>query len=95
MSDSGASNHFCGNAEWFITYQRHDPPQIVTIADNQHAIIVGEGTAEVKAYRQRKWDRVLINNVLHVPGGANLFSETVMQGKKWRIYKDEFGDTLS
>ncbi|CAG7823020.1 unnamed protein product, partial [Allacma fusca] len=80
VSDSGATQHFCGDESWFIDWNKTSPTSVVN-ADNGKSKSAGRGTVEVEAEVNNKWVRAKLYNVIYVPGGANLFSEGIMAEK--------------
>lgn len=86
-NDSGASQHHCGNLEWFTDYKEFDPPQRVQLADGSSAKISGTGTVRVKALMNKRWCDIELLDVQYIPGGANLFSENIMLRKGYNIEK--------
>jgi hypothetical protein len=98
-SDSGASQHVCGNIERYVEYQSFDKPRPVFLTDKRAVYAKGQGIVAVTALMRGKWIACTLNEVLHIPGAANLFSEVVMAKKgytitrtvKYTTYKKEDG----
>ena len=73
LSDSGSSDHICGNRDWFTEYHKFkEPIRVETVAS--HVKCPGFGTVRVEAYINTKWRPLVLENVLYVPGAWNLFS---------------------
>ncbi|CAG7731317.1 unnamed protein product, partial [Allacma fusca] len=82
VSDSGATQHFCGDESWFTELQKNSGKSSVVNADNGTSKSSGIGTVAVEANIRNKWVRCELNNVIYVPGGANLFSEGIMEATR-------------
>ncbi|CAG7827898.1 unnamed protein product, partial [Allacma fusca] len=88
ISDSGATRHVCGNKEWFVNIEQFsgNAPSVI-MADNKKTRAVGIGQIRLEAFISGKWCKCTISDVLYVPGAANLFSEPVMDRKKYTIIR--------
>jgi len=75
-ADTGASHHYCGNMDWYKSYQAFDHPVNVTLTDNRTVQAVGKGSVLVYARvsRENAYIPTIIEDVHHIPGGVNLFS---------------------
>lgn len=88
ISDSGASQHICGDLALFSDYTPFLTERKVLMTDNRTIQVEGRGTVELEAYLQGQWEVCTINDVLYIPGAANLFSEGTMASKGFRIVRD-------
>jgi hypothetical protein len=88
ISDSGASQHICGNLALFSDYTPFLTERKVLMTDNRTIQVEGRGTVELEAYIQGRWEECTVNDVLYIPGAANLFSEGTMASKGFRIVRD-------
>jgi hypothetical protein len=90
VSDSGATQHVCGNRDWFSEFQEFEAgeePNVV-LADNIPVKALGKGVVNLEVLMGSKWTEGKIMEVLYIPGGANLFSEIVMAQKGYTIVRD-------
>jgi hypothetical protein len=94
FNDSGASQHHCGNMDWFSCYEPFNTPEKVEMADGSFSEIIGSGTVKIKALSDGKWQEISILNVHYIPGGANLFSENVMIEKGYNVSKNAATGTV-
>ena len=76
-SDSGASQHVCGNRIWFSEYEPIKVPRKVFMTDGKSTSAIGVETVRVNACLGGNLEECDFLNVLHMEGGANLFSESV------------------
>ncbi len=49
IADSGASNHFCGDLQWFTKYEKYEVPKPVAMANNSKMLVEGVGQVKVSA----------------------------------------------
>ncbi|OXA44556.1 Copia protein [Folsomia candida] len=87
ICDSGATSQFTGRRDWFIQYQELANPIPVRQADGNNTKAVGKGVVLIDAWMDETWTPIPLTNVLYIPGGSNLFSEAVMDGKGYKIVK--------
>jgi len=74
--DSGASQHICGVAEWFATYQPVKN-RTVALANGHRIAAVGRGDIHVDLQLNGRLETGIFRDVLHAPGMAyNLLSVT-------------------
>lgn len=88
-ADSGASSHMCGRREFFDMYEPFDVPQSLYLADLKSVNVVGSGQVHLLALMGDSWEPVILYDVLHVPGSANLFSLSVMAKNKYIMVTDD------
>jgi hypothetical protein len=88
ISDSGASQHICGDLALFSDYTPFLTERQVLMTDNRTIQVEGRGTVILEAYIQGRWEECTVNDVLYIPGAANLFSEGTMASKGFRIVRD-------
>jgi len=56
-SDSGASQHMCGDKEWFISFHKFAKPKAVYLTDKKVVEAEGQGRVQIMAYA-REMDTV-------------------------------------
>ena len=89
ISDSGASQHICGDLAWFEEYRNYPVPRSVYLADNSSVKALAEGTVSLSALKGTTWETVWLYNVLYIPGAVNLFSEIVLASKGYTIVRSK------
>ena len=86
--DSGASQHVCGVREWFHDYEPFLNGHSVYLTDKRAVAAHGIGNVRVLAFMNGQWQDAVLHDVLHIPGAANLFSESTLAKKGYTIIRD-------
>jgi hypothetical protein len=86
-SNSGSSQHVCGDKGWFTQFTTIEHPKAVYLPDRRATYAIGIGKVSLMALMDGRWVPSTLSNVLHIPGAANLFSEPVMANKGYIIVR--------
>lgn len=87
-SDSGASQHVTGVKEWFKDFTKFTTPQSVALTNKQFVEATGSGCVQLEALVNGQWEICTLSNVLYIPQALNLFSESTMAQKGYKIIRD-------
>jgi hypothetical protein len=83
--DSGASEHYTYNRDWFLTYNKISNKSIKT-ASGHVLPVIGQGNIPIKVANKGSYIDVIIKGVFYVPGlKATLISSKELTNKGWEI----------
>ena len=89
ISDSGATNHFSGQKDWFQNFRAYESPRTVNLTNNTTVQALGQGDVPMEALIKDQWIPIVIRDVVYIPGAVNLFSESVMDLKGFTIIRKQ------
>jgi transposase InsO family protein len=85
LLDSGASEHYTFNRDWFINYKTIRNKSI-KIADGTVLQIIGQGDIPIKIAHRGSYEHVIIKGVFYVPEiKSTLISSKELTNKGWEI----------
>ncbi|THH12525.1 hypothetical protein EW146_g7606 [Bondarzewia mesenterica] len=84
--DSGATRTMSSKRYWFHTYRELETPRKVWLGDNSYIIATGIGRILTEMCANRRWSRVILQDVLHVPDlHGNLLSVPQLASRGARV----------
>jgi hypothetical protein len=83
--DSGASEHYTYNRDWFLNYNKISNKSIKT-ASGHALLVIGQGDVPIKIPNNSSYTDVIIKGVFYVPGLKTiLISSKELTNKGWVI----------
>jgi hypothetical protein len=83
--DSGASEYYTYNRDWFLNYNKISNKSIKT-ASGHALLVIGQGDVPIKIANNGSYTDVIIKGVFYMPGlKTTLISSKELTNKSWVI----------